>query len=135
MQAVPKALNTDIIKILHASSDRHNKPDSLYGYGIPDMVIALSKLQEYVNVADEEAVVSPNPTTGNIEIDFRQPPGFITIEIISMTGKLIWHKDFPDYTERILQITELQGKVQGTYFVRVTTINGVKVYKIIKVRD
>ena len=43
MQAVPRALNTDIIKVLHSSADRYSLPDSLYGYGIPDMVSLLSK--------------------------------------------------------------------------------------------
>ena len=49
--------NTDIIEALHSSADRYNSPDSLYGYGIPDMVIALNKLQDkYVKIPDEESI-------------------------------------------------------------------------------
>ena len=78
MQAVPQAINTDIIEALHSSADRYNSPDSLYGYGIPDMVNALTKLQDiYVKVPDEETIAGPNPTTGDIEIIFRQPPGYL----------------------------------------------------------
>jgi len=136
MQAVPQALNTDIIDALHSSADRHNSPDSLYGYGIPDMVIALTKLQDlYVKIPDEEAIASPNPTTGNIEITFRQPPGFLTIEIISMTGKIIFRKDFHDYAGRTLRLTELQNMEPGIYFIRLIKSTGINVHKIIKLRN
>ena len=136
MQAVPGALNSDIIKVLHSSADRYNYPDSLYGYGIPDIVLALVKLQNLlIKVPDEGTLVCPNPTTGNFEIILRTPPENFTIEIISMTGKLIFRKDFTDYAGRTLLITELQHKEQGVYFLRI--INGAKinVQKIIKLKN
>jgi hypothetical protein len=136
MQAVPRALNTDIIKVLHSSADRYSSPDSLYGYGIPDMVIALAKLQDiYVKVPDEETIAGPNPTTGNIEITFREPPEFLTVEIVSMTGKIIFRKDFHDYAGRTLSITELQNREQGIYFIRLIKGITVNVHKIIKLRN
>jgi serine protease AprX len=136
MQAVPQALNTDVIEALHSSADRFNSPDSLYGYGIPDMVKALTKLQElYVKVPDEETIAGPNPTSGNIEITFRQPPEFLTIEIISITGKIVFRKDFPDFASRTLRVTELQNIEQGIYFIRLIKGTGVNVHKIIKLRN
>jgi hypothetical protein len=136
MQAVPLALSTDVIEALHSSADRHNSPDSLYGYGIPDMVNALTKLQDiYVKVPDEETVAGPNPTSGNIEITFRQPPEFLTIEIVSMTGKIVFRKEFPDFAGRTLLITELQNMEQGIYFIRLIKGTGVNVHKIIKLRN
>lgn len=136
LQAVPKALNTDIIEVLHTSADRYNSPDSLYGYGIPDMVNALVKLQDkYITMPLEESIVGPNPTTGNIEIIFRQPPGKLTIEIVSMTGKMIYRNDYQDYAGRSLVITELQNREQGMYFIRIIKGTVVKVYKIIKLRN
>jgi hypothetical protein len=135
MQAVPQALYTDIIEVIRASSDRRNSPDSLYGYGIPDMAAALIKLQGYFEEPNGETFVGPNPTTDNIEIDFRQPPGNFTIEILSMTGKLIFRRDFSDYTARTLLLTELQGKEQGIYLIRIVTRNKVNVHKIIKLRN
>jgi hypothetical protein len=135
MQAVPKALNADIIEFLHTSADRHNSPDSLYGYGIPDMLTTLHKLKEYVDAPPEKTFIGPNPTTGNLEINFRQPPGFTTIEIISITGKLIWRKDFPDIQGKSLSLAELQGKEQGIYLIRIISEIGVNVQKIIKVNN
>lgn len=135
MQAVPQAINTDIIEFLHTSADKHSSPDSLYGYGIPDIGLTLSKLQKYVEAPAEKTFVGPNPTTGTIEINFHQAPGSITIEIISMTGKLLWRKDFPEIAGRSLTITQLQGKEQGVYLIRISGKTGVNVHKIIKVTN
>ena len=131
-----RSLSTDIIEVLHSSAHMHNTPDSLYGYGIPDMVNALKKLQDlYVKVPEEEAIVGPNPTTGNIEIIFREPPESLTIEIITMTGKTIFRKVSPEFAGRTLRITELQNREQGIYFIRLIKGKGVNVHKIIKLRN
>jgi serine protease AprX len=136
LQAVPRAKNTDIIEVLHSSADRYNFPDSLYGYGTPDLVNALSKLQDlFVIVPDEETTVGPNPTTGNIDLIFRQPSGSFSIEIISMTGKIIFRKNYPDFTGRTVHIEELQNREQGIYFIRIIKPSGINVNKIIKLKD
>jgi serine protease AprX len=136
LQAVPEARNTDIIAVLHSCADRYNSPDSLYGYGIPDMVAALEKLQElYVKVPDEEIIAGPNPTNDNFELIFRQPPENLRIEIYTLTGKLVIRKDFTGYPGRTILITELSRREQGIYFVRVTGKNVSNVLKIIKLRN
>ena len=136
MQAVPKANNTDIMQVLHSSADRFGKPDSLYGYGIPDMVCALIKLQEtYLNTPDMGSVISPNPTTGDIDITFRQPPGKLIIEIYSASGKSLFKKIYPEYAGRTISIHELQNREQGLYIVRLITGNGTFVHKVIKLKN
>ena len=136
MQAVPEAVNTDIINAFHHSADRYNNPDSLYGYGVPDMVIALKELQDtYFKVPDVETIVGPNPTTGEFEIIFRQPPENFTLEIVTLTGKIILRKDFTDYAGRTLHITDLTKREQGIYFIRIIKESGVSVNKIIKLRN
>ena len=136
LQAVPKALNTDIIEALHSAADRYKSPDSLYGYGIPDMVTALIKLQDlYVKIPEEETTAGPNPTTSDFELVFRQPPGSFSLEIISVTGKSTFRKEFPDFAGRTIRITELQNKPQGIYFIRIIKDTGISVHKIIKLRN
>jgi serine protease AprX len=135
LQALPAAVNTDIVQVFHSSADRYAHPDSLYGYGIPDMGKALALLQDkYLKIPDEDVSVYPNPTTGNIEVIFRQAPGTLTIEIVTLTGKLIFKQIFPEFAGRILKINELQTREQGMYFVRLTTEKGKTVHKIIKIR-
>lgn len=136
MQAVPVALNTDIIEAIHSSGDKYNFPDTLYGYGIPDMSLALEKLQDkYIKVPYEETVIGPNPTSGVVNIIFREPPEKVTIEIISMSGKVLFKKEFPEYAGRTLNITELQNAEQGIYFIRLIKGNGINVHKIIKLKN
>ncbi len=136
MQAVPKAGIGEIINILHSSSDRFQNPDPLYGYGIPDMISALLKLQEkYANMPVSDFVISPNPTTGSFEITFRLPPGKLIIEVISGTGRVLFRQNFQQFAGRVFKINELQHREQGLYVVRLITENGTFVHKVIKINN
>jgi len=136
MQAAPYALSKEIIDALHQSSDRYNSPDSLYGYGIPDMVAALSLLQnKYISVPEKASVAGPNPTKGDFEIIFQEPQPELSVGIITMDGKLIYSKDYNDFAGRTIIISELQNYGQGIYFIRLKTINGIQVHKIIRLKD
>jgi len=136
LQAVPAATNTEIIDAIHQSADRYNSPDSLYGYGIPDMTIALKKLQDTrLKFPESEFIISPNPTAGDIEIIFREQPASIRLEIYSSTGRMIYRKDFDSFAGRSLILTALNRRDQGIYFVRLTTGNGVYLQKIIKINS
>jgi serine protease AprX len=136
MQAAPYASSRDIIDAIHQSSDRYNSPDSLYGYGIPDMTQALDILQKkYIVIPEEESVAGPNPTKGDFEIIFREPQPELTVEIITMEGKIIYRKDYSEYAGRTINISELQNRGQGIYFIRLKTITGIKVHKIIRLKD
>jgi hypothetical protein len=86
-------------------------------------------------VPDDESIASPNPTTGDFDLIFRQQPENLTIEIITMAGKIIFREDFSDYAGRTLHITELQNREQGVYFIRIIKSTGVNVHKIIKLKN
>jgi serine protease AprX len=136
IQAVPLAQNIEIIGALRSSADRFNSPDSLYGYGIPDMVSALKYLQnKYIQIPDKGSIASPNPATDDFEIIFDQNPDNLKVEIFTMTGKIIYRADYPYFGSRTLQITELRNREQGIYFIRLIENNNITVHKIIKLRD
>jgi serine protease AprX len=135
MQAVPDATNTEIIDALHSSSDRFNNPDSLYGYGIPDMALALTKIQDlHTETPDNATVAGPNPTTGEIEVTFKEPPEKLIIEIFTSSGARIYRKDFKEFAGRTIRISVLNKTNEGLYFVRLMTVTGVYLHKIIKTR-
>jgi hypothetical protein len=135
MQAVPRALNADIIKVLHSSADRYSFPDSLYGYGIPDIVLALTELQnQYVKNTGDGILVYPNPTRGDFEIILSDPPENFTVEIVSIAGKVIYRKDYAGYGGRTIVITDFQYREQGVYFLKITDASRVRVRKIIKLK-
>jgi subtilisin family serine protease len=136
MQAVPKALNTDIIYNLHICADRYNSPDSLYGYGIPDMVQVVTRLQEnLVTIPDNETITGPNPFSGDIEITFKHIPDLLTLEIYSASGDVIIKRNYKEYIGRTLKISDLQNSQQGVYFIRLITANGTFTHKVIKINN
>jgi serine protease AprX len=133
LQAVPGAFNNHVIEVLRSSADRYNNPDSLYGYGTPDLVLALVKLQDlYFKVPGEGVLTYPNPTSGTFEIIFDTPPENFAIEIISLTGKQLFRKEFAGYAGRTLLVTELVKCDEGVYFVRIIYSTRIVVRKIIK---
>lgn len=135
MQAVPQAINSQIIEALHRSGDRYNSPDSLYGYGIPDMAKAYSFLLDiYAVVPDDEMIVAPNPATGLFRLIFRQAPGPVRIEIYNVAGRILFSRDFPSFSNRTLLIDDFQKAGQGIYFIRVIKAEGTITSRFIKTR-
>jgi len=133
MQAVADATPNEMIDVFHRSADRFLIPDSLYGYGIPDMAKVLSLLQDiHLREQPGETLARPNPTTGIIEILFREPPDDVMIEIYSASGIMVCRKKYKEYAGRNLAISDLSNHRQGIYFVRLITDNGTYLHKIIK---
>jgi hypothetical protein len=136
MQAAPLALNSDIIEVLHKSADRYLHPDSLYGYGIPDVILALDQLQmKYTKVPGDGIIVCPNPTSGDFEIIFPAATTEMSVEIYTITGKLIFRKEITHHAGRSVIINELQTREQGVYFLKLQKGTGVSVRKIIKIKN
>jgi Subtilisin-like serine proteases len=132
-QAVPDATNIEIINALHRAGDRFSVPDTLYGYGTPDMIKALDYLEEaHLKLPEKGTLTWPNPTTGEFEINFSNSPGSLFIEIYTSAGRLIYRKDFSEYAGRNIVINALSGKPQGIYLIRLRTGKDTFVNKIIK---
>ncbi|MBA4321828.1 MAG: peptidase S8, partial [Odoribacter sp.] len=136
MQAVPNALNTDIIDALHKNGDRFNAPDSLYGYGIPDMAAVVSMLQkQFITIPENETVIGPNPFTGDIDITFKKTPGTLKLIISTSSGQVIINRVYKEYIGMTLKISDLQNKQQGIYFITLITSNGTFTHKVIKLNN
>ena len=136
MQAVPKALNSEIISALHSASDRFLNPDSLYGYGIPDIADVIKHLQDkYIMRPSNGSVASPNPFRDELKITFREIPEQLRIEIYDINGKLIMSKNYRDYISRTLILDDFHDLKKGVYFVRLITPGGNFVHKVIRVNN
>jgi serine protease AprX len=134
MQAVPRATNEDIISALHSCSDRYLIPDSLYGYGIPDIAMVVNQLQEkYLVKPENGTVASPNPFTDELTITFRDNPEQLRTEIYDLNGKLIMKKDYREYISRSLVLDGFRNLPKGIYFIRLYTAGGTFIHKVIKI--
>lgn len=133
MQAVPKATGCDIISAIHEASDSYLSPDSLYGYGIPDMAKLIVKLQDKLAIRPlNGSVVSPNPFRDILTVTFMEAPQSVSLEIFSASGNLIAKKIYRNYVSRSLVITGLENINEGFYFIRLSTPNGTFIHKILK---
>ncbi|HPX44082.1 MAG TPA: S8 family serine peptidase [Bacteroidales bacterium] len=134
MQAVPQASNMDIISALHSSSDRYFTPDSLYGYGIPDIKKAIAILQDkYLPKPAGEIVVFPNPFRNEIRINLSEVPEWLSVEIYDQTGKQVMKKMYRNFVSRSLTLDNLTFRGKGLYFVRVITPDTALTHRIIKI--
>jgi serine protease AprX len=135
-QAVPDATNIEIINALHLAGDRFSVPDTLYGYGTPDMIKALDYLQKlHLKLPEKGVLLWPNPTTGEFEINFSYLPESMIIEIFTSSGNLIYRKEYSEYAGHNIAIKALYGKPQGIYLVKLKTGKSTFVNKIIKLND
>jgi len=135
MQAVPAASPTEIISVLHESSDRYNNPDTLYGYGLPDFLKALRLLEDIKSYIPEETITAgPNPFTDEILLWFHENPGSLSIIVTAANGRCIMKRNYPVYASRSYRLDGLGNLSQGVYLVRVATDTGEKVFKMVRVR-
>ncbi len=133
IQAVPDATPWELTDAFHRTADRFLIPDSLYGYGIPDMNEVLLLLQhKHLREQPGGTLARPNPTSGIVEILFKEPPGKISVEIYSASGTVISRKNYADYAGRDLILYDLSNCRQGIYFIRLITGTGTYLHKIIK---
>lgn len=136
MQAVPEANNTETLVAMQRSGDRYHTPDSLYGFGVPDIVKALSELQDlHIITPENDIIAAPNPTGGDLELIFREPPGSFNLEIITLSGKTLFSKEYPEWAGRSIRLTALQESEQGVYYIRIIKSTGNKVLRIIKLKN
>jgi serine protease AprX len=135
MQAVPGATAADIMNSVRESSDRFNNPDSLYGYGLPDFVSALKKLEDQLTFRPEVNIsAGPNPFFDEISLWFREIPGYLSVSLMDFNGRLIMRKDFPAYASRSYILNGFDNMAQGIYYLKVITDAGDEVFKMIRVR-
>lgn len=135
MQAVPGATADDIITAVRESSDRFNNPDSLYGYGLPDFLSALKKLEDQYTFKPEVKITAgPNPFFDRINLWFRDNPGHLSVSLVDFSGRLVMRKDFEVYASRSYILEAPGSMTQGVYYLQVATEAGEKVFTMIRLR-
>lgn len=133
LSAVSNVKNTEVIEALHHSSDRFMSPDSLYGYGIPDIARTIQYLQDLKTFRPENgAVIAPNPFSVMFKVIFKDPPQMLKVELFSITGQKIASESFKEYISRVYEMNWTDKYPDGLYILRLTTESGIFSRKIIK---
>ncbi len=84
-EANPGASNYEIMNWIRQSSDRYDRPNEDYGYGIPDfsMAMALSGAMEL-----SEDIIYPNPTDGLLRLRIDAPEG-AEFQVVDLMGRTV----------------------------------------------
>jgi serine protease AprX len=92
-QANPEAGAMDILKAIRESADRYLHPDSLYGYGIPDFLMAHNMLKTRFMPVDtvNPCMIFPNPFSNVINLRLSEPEASeLIINLCDLMGRTVY---------------------------------------------
>ncbi len=137
-QAHPDLSNMQIFEAIEMSGSQASNPDSLMGYGIPNLAQAHLVLHniEYSEFNEEAFFrVSPNPFTDFFKLEmYSIDSQNVSVEMFDIMGRKVFSNSFnvnyPRYDS--VTIDNLSYLPTGIYVVKITTINRSYQVKVIK---
>ena len=136
-QAFPYATANQVKSAIEQSAHIYDKPDSLLGFGIPDMEKAsffLMNLSSPIQEVSNQWTAYPNPMGETLYLykNGNQFSDKIEIEIYSMDGKLLRRWIKPD--EPQTELNEMQSLPNGILLLKINSAKSVETIKLIKAR-
>ncbi|MFO7721942.1 MAG: S8 family serine peptidase [Bacteroidales bacterium] len=136
-QANPNMSNMQIIDALHRSAHQYNFPDTLLGYGIPNLAIAHLILggQDFHDITGEKLVtVAPNPFNNLLMITFYAADTHqVLLELYDLRGKLYHSRSYLKTNGfNVIPLTDLDNLAAGVYVLKITDGKNVITQKVIR---
>ena len=127
-QAFPQMTNQEIRKLILQSSDKFLAPNNQYGYGIPDINLALSNGLSEESFLKDNFIIYPNPTTDFVLVSL--PPQFKTgtVFIYTILGQKIVEQEITSQSS----VISLKSLEKGIYLYKMESIGFSKTGKIVK---
>ena len=120
----PEMNRSEVLDIVKRSSDRYNRPDSVYGYGIPDfgkaMKEVLGKLKVNEKSVTEKYFSITSPARDNYLITLTEPDFSLDayeISLLDESGNLISKHEFEKNTLSISVTSETRKTNKFVHFV------------------
>ncbi len=136
-QASPSSTAADVKYALEKSGHLYDNPDSLLGYGVPDMKTAWYILNpETSSLVQKNATwkVYPNPVQNRLFIqaeDFN-PANEISVSLFSLDGRLLFCQNRTTNSQIILD--NLQSLPSGLLILKLDSGDRIETFKINKIR-
>jgi len=133
-QAMPEKSNIEIKKIIEASSNKYNNPDSLTGYGIPNFKIALEQNSGFNYTEFENNEIEnmyPNPVIDQLNIVFQSKfDQQIKLIFIAAGGATVVQETAIVLKGRnFIQVSDLGRLSAGVYSLRIEDATGDLIQK------
>jgi len=137
-QANKSKSNMEIIETLKKSASHYASPDSMYGYGIPSMVIAHMILNGNaidVHASQNRLMANPNPFSEEMDVVIYVTSNITAnLSIVDNNGKIVWSNDSlalkNGYNYQL--ITDLGKLSAGVYFLRLSSDTWADSLKLLK---
>lgn len=127
-QALPNATNVEIMNYVRQSASQYLTPDDDYGYGIPDLGLALgiglSVQEEKLNTLK----IFPNPVNDILYVKVPYEIEQTVITIYNVLGKVILQKNI---TKSDFSV-DVSSMASGLYMLRLNSKTSSKIFKFIK---
>jgi subtilisin family serine protease len=136
-QANPKATAIQIKQAIEKSAHLFSKPDSILGYGIPDMKVAdiiLKTMDVKTIPGNTNWLVYPNPFTDKLILKYNGTDTIFNtiVTLFAADGSIIRKIDIP--ANETLLVLDLSGIPAGILFLRIGQGHNSEPLKIFKVR-
>jgi len=131
----PEATNSQIKKAIIRSADRYFKPDSLYGFGLPDFKYAAALLEKQLD-ENQFLKLIHNPLKPESALSiYAFEPESISVALFNSSGQKVWAVDnisvLPGINE-IKPFSDIQNLSSGIYLIRVNFQKRTELVKAIK---
>ncbi len=132
-QVLPGKTNHEILESVRSSAHLYSSPDTLYGYGIPNFMLALWELDsDRASDLDDRINIYPNPFQAQFEIyNPENGEGIESVKIFRPEGTLVFSAGF-DNVSGAIRISELASMPPGIYLIQTKTSSREFVSKLIK---
>jgi hypothetical protein len=100
--------------------------------GAPQPNPTLTSLASVENIAN--IAISPNPSTGLVVLNTESLNGLTTVEVIDLSGKQVFSKNFVAVKGLKNTTLDLQNIANGNYLIRVISESNVQTGKLIMIK-
>jgi hypothetical protein len=136
-QVNPEASAATVKKIIELSAHKYNNPDSLMGYGIPDMTKAFQMMSDLSTTSlkpKSKWLAYPNPVKETLFLisDTAFNGSTIKLSIYSLDGKLLrqWIKP----SSHIIELQDLNSLQAGILLLKIESNGTIETIKISKMQ-
>jgi len=132
LQADPSMTNHKLRRLMMEVSDRYAKPDTIYGYGIPDMGRALDFIEKG-KISLDRFTVFPNPTSRELRLSTGDVSGSVTIDLLNSIGQFVKTVTIEAKANQVVELNTLSESLNsaGTYFLRIKSSQGTQVKAVV----
>lgn len=87
--AVPSLTAAQVVQFVKQSADRFSAPTNLYGFGIPDFLLALTQAQQMDHLENEGYAIYPNPMDQEMKVDLTAQFTNVRLNVFNNLGQKV----------------------------------------------